>query len=371
MERELRARVEGAMQPTSSTWQALDPDLKDMARAPEDYLRSLNVAVAHVDWMSEASFQKLLGRSHARLRMMAHRARLPNLYEKARHLSHMHPLTSIPWKVLPATPNSTFQNDVLRWLSHHRLGMAQPSVAGLPKECACLEAALIDGGHHLIRCKDGGGMEYIHNTIRDVIRAMCADAGLRATTEEPGLLPGLHDRPGDVYTEDGVGGRCAIDVTVVNAHPHAQGAEARNLAVKPGYAARAGEKKKRNGLVGGGGGLRREDALAAQGIEFWAMGFDTSGTPGDQFSHSMKKLAQTAADLRGHDEKTFKQKWTVRIGLALARAKAKVALRRAHIIAGDVAVKSKGDRRACRFPLAPLHAEPLMCMPHVRMRMGE
>ena len=101
------------------------------------------------------------------------------------------------------------------------------------------------------------------------------------------------------------------------------------------------------------------------------MGFDTSGTPGDQFSHSMKKLAQTAADLRGHDEKTFKQKWTVRIGLALARAKAKVALRRAHSIAGDVAVKSKGDRRACRFPLAPLHAEPPMCMPHVRMRMRE
>ena len=65
MERELRARVEAAMQPTSPTWQALDPDLKDMARAPEDFLRSLNVAVAHVDWMYEASFQKLLGRSHA------------------------------------------------------------------------------------------------------------------------------------------------------------------------------------------------------------------------------------------------------------------------------------------------------------------
>ena len=61
----------------------------------------------------------------------------------------------------------------------------------------------------------------------------------------------------------------------------------------------------------------------------------------------------------------------MRIGLALARAKAKVALRRAHSIASDVAVKSKGDRRACRFPLAPLHAEPPMCMPHVRMRMGE
>ena len=88
------------------------------------------------------------------------------------------------------------------------------------------------------------------------------------------------------------------------------------------------------------------------------MGFDHSATPGETWSKFMKNLSKIAHVRRRHDPKTFKLHWTVRIGMAIAKHGARVALARAAAIRYDIeedVVTAHGTENA---PFEPQHAAP-------------
>jgi hypothetical protein len=281
-ERELQEKVGAAMDNASSNpWLNLSAQEKDYVRTPERYVAALHAMVENAEWLQESSVQRFLSRSAERQLLTTHRDALPSEHERSRHISHVHSMTSVPWKVLPWSPRDTFANDEWKWACHARLGIAQPSIKGLPPRCTCAPRTDIAGGHHFLRCQVGGGPIATHDALRDVIRACCADAGLHAQIEAIGVLPGSDERPADILADNMV-----IDTTVVDAHPHGRSRSVKAWSERaniPGFEARAAEGRKRDYVSVGGGGARMEDRVKASGREFIPLAFDTSGTPGASF----------------------------------------------------------------------------------------
>ena len=135
----------------------------------------------------------------------------------------------------------------------------------------------------------------VHDNCRDVLQKCGRNAGVVSKTEEPLVLPGTEERPGDVIY-DGIGqggGDLVVDVTVVDTFAGfdtlSQG-EVLKRSLKVGASARMAEKNKSNKK----GGPHREEMwvrIQRQGKEFFPVGFETSGASTSQCNKLLQKLA--------------------------------------------------------------------------------
>ena len=131
----------------------------------------------------------------------------------------------------------------------------------------------------------------------------------------------------------------------------------------PGYAAQQAENRKRN-ATHEPGGATTEARLRTQGIRLIPIGFDTSGTPGREWSKFIKTLAGIAHTRRQHNPTTFTMKWNLHVSILLAHRGAEVARSRAAVIAGRHAAQRL--RRNADWddgPLGAPHAADLFTVP--------
>lgn len=184
----------------------------------------------------------------------------------------------------------------------------------------------------------------VHDPIRDALRDACANAGVNSTTEQPGIINGTAEKPGDVVLHNpgefyqGVkklGGDItsanhdiAVDVTVVDAlshHGRHSAAEMDKRAASPLHIITIAEFNKRNARPVGGG-RTMEHRLASVNHKFWPMGFTSSGASGPTFRTFLKNLSKTANVRRGKDEGWFYRYWTTKIAMTLHKRSAQAAL---------------------------------------------
>jgi hypothetical protein len=334
---------------------------------PEEHLEILRL-LSKVAWITKHKWpiQKLLSRAQDRDRHKLHFASIDDLEERANARAQCDPMATIPFLAIPNTPISTLKDDEYGYLQCARLSRRQPSTISLGAQCTCPRKTAIGKGRHCRTCMLGGGIGHVHNCVRDRSRAMCANAGVTARTEEPNLMPGGgQQKPADVFAIGiGTHGRdVAIDTTIVSTTTAGMSIAAlRRRGKTVGLAARQADKKKRD-KTHNGGGARMVDRLDEVGVEFIAMGFETSGAQGSGFRTFLKRLSECAVQRRGHDPGYFVRRWKVDIAMTIAKRGAQAAIRRAHEIGveqryGFGAVDIEGDDGA---PLGAEYSElPLL-----------
>ena len=110
-----------------------------------------------------------------------------------------------------------------------------------------------------MNCDSGGERICCHNSLRDTVYNLAAEAGLGASKEVRFLLPGQDSRPADVLLPNwAVGEGCG-------ARPHGYQSMGR-AATTPGYAITVAQNRKVQGT---------EEACRAQGISYLPMVVDT------------------------------------------------------------------------------------------------
>ena len=177
----------------------------------------------------------------------------------------------------------------------------------------------------------------MHNCLRDRVHACAANAGVVAQTEVPNLLPDSHERPGDVVMVGvGAGGRdLVIDVTVVDylsSLDAISNAELEKREKTVGAVAEKAQKLKRNAR-GGAINQTMEERVRAQGKQFRALGFETTGATTSSCSALLKRLSEIAAERRGHHKSTFLKRWIADWSMVIAKRGAQAGLARAYTVA--------------------------------------
>ena len=176
----------------------------------------------------------------------------------------------------------------------------------------------------------------MHNNVRDVFLKMAQNAGVQARTDVPLILPGSHEKPGDIVM-DGIGlgsGDLVVDVTVVDSVADLDGAsqgDVRKRTLKVGVQAAAAEKFKRE-KKGGPRNDTMEDRVRRVGKEFFPVGFETTGASTSQSSSLIKKLSDLGLQRRGHHPAYFILRWRATLAMALAKKGCEVALTRAYVV---------------------------------------
>ena len=282
------------------------------------------------------TFQRLLSRALDRDRFIAHFRGLPSDEEKIRIRSNLDYLATVPHLIVPSNPGYVFSDAEYTWLVNARIGRRQPARLELKTYCTCAAGTALRDGHHLRVCRRGGGHWRVHNNIRDVFWRMAQNAGVQAKTDVPLILPGSHEKPGDVVM-DGVGlggGDLVVDVTVVDSVANLDGAsqgDVRKRTLKVGVQAAAAEKFKRE-KKGGPWNDAMEDRVRRVGKEFFPVGFETTGASPSQSSSLIKKLSDLGLQRRGHHPAYFILRWRATLAMTLAKKGCEVALTRAYVV---------------------------------------
>ena len=365
---ELQETVDAFHVEGSDERNTLDENQKALLAAPGDHLQTLSYVSAQMSEGPEAQpirYQRLFSHAKDRLRLEKLRSQM-SIAHRCRITGLLHPMTRAWLRALPARDSYIVADAEYVWNICTRLGLEQPSCIGLPKECTCKagKGLSIDQlGWHTRWCPKGGGPLKVHNVVRDTVHAMCVNAGVVAETETEGLLPNGEQRPGDVviHKPTAKDETWAVDVTIVNYLPTTRWMSERTrrkLMDRPGFAARAAEQRKRDKKHNGD---RMEDRLRARGMQFHPMGFDALGTPGKTWSNLLKKLSSTAHVRRKHDPKTFRDRWTTCISMAIAKHGARVAIARAAAITYETPAQHTRWRTG-NEPLPPRHAAAIECV---------
>ena len=334
LEREWREAVEEKLEDAE-----LDDHVRAMAEHPEEHLEILRLW-AKVEWVRTGwTFQRLFSRALARERFIQFFEGLDELEDQVRVRGYLNSLSTIPHVAIPFAPWRTLTDAHYSWIVNVRVGREPPAVALVAgTRCTCARAPLITARHARM-CPKGGGPNSVHNGWSGRVHACCVCAGVSARMEVAQLLPDGDERPGDVVAS-GIGrggGDLCIDVTCVDAMTgwdDACDAEREKRARVSGRAASLAERDKRN-KRGGLNGERMEDRVAEQGMEFMAVGAETTGATTSACAKLLKTLSEIAHQRRGHNVKAFKRRWTIDWGMALAKKGASVAVARAAAVVGD------------------------------------
>ena len=221
-----------------------------------------------------------------------------------------------------------------------RLGIAHPETAGVRK-CSCGEK--MGTGRHALRCPQGGGLNIIHNDMRDIVADIHGNAGVTVGRETVRLLPGTVERPADVHVH-GIGGQgrdIAIDVAVVDSQAGGSEAELQRRAFMTSLAARRREAQKRDARRVPGGPTM-EERLRLRGMDCIPLIFEADGATTGTWARYLKKLSEIAHVRRGHNAKYFVAQWRTRVAMTLAKRGAQVAIRRSHAVQQQVEADSWG-----------------------------
>ena len=176
-------------------------------------------------------------------------------------------------------------------------------------------------------------------------------------SKKPQILMDGNERPGDVVASGiGRGGSdLVIDLCCVDPHSQCSNAKRRKRARVVGATASDAEKAKRN-KRGGPHNWRMEDRVAAQGMEFLALGMEISAATTSTCANFLKKLSEIAHRRRGHNKSVFKRRWTIDWGMLIAKRGASVALSRIITVIGE----RKGFLGGSIVPMFSADAEPLL-----------
>jgi len=261
----------------------LDDDVREMVEQPEDHLEIVRLW-AKVEWMKKWTFQRLFSRALDRdrfVQFIRESRDSNNEKEQVRVRSHLNPFSTVPHVVIPQSSWSTLSDREYTWVLNSRIGREQPAVAPISGGvCSCKRQVEVGDGHHLRVCPCGGGPMIVHNDLRDRVHACIVNAGVSAQTEKPQILMDGNERPGDVVASGiGRGGSdLVIDLCCVDPHSQCSNAKRRKRARVVGAAASDAKEAKRN-KRGGPHNWRMEDRVAAQGMEFLALGMEISAAP--------------------------------------------------------------------------------------------
>ena len=267
---------------------------------------------------------------------------IPALIDKARFRGILHSLSTLPFYVVPNTKTRELANSEFQWLVANRLNISQPSSESLgPLKCTCGKD--LDGGRHFRRCKVGGGMMKVHDSVRDTMHKMLKSSGLLTRKEPKYLLrDNANDRPADNFVEDWTLPRIpfvrhAIDWTlplVDSAFNQLPKEQKLARASTVGVLAKRATQDKRDDV-----GTEMEQSLRGNAftmqtrtrlerINFMPVGVEGDGVPSEEFEDLIKKVSKTASELRGHNRISFGNKWRVEIAMTIAKTSAKVSLAR-------------------------------------------
>ena len=160
---------------------------------------------------------------------------------------------------------------------------------------------------------------------------MCKAAGVRAVIEKQHIFEEDDAKPGDVFVDHGwVGrhGRAAMDVVVtdamVGAHNEWELRKCEQIAGRRCNVAEDSKRKSRSGPLN----QTMQKRLDTKGIQFIPLGFETSGGTGKSWSIFIKTICQLAHERQGHNVAHFRNYWTRRIGMTLAKVGAEIAINR-------------------------------------------
>ena len=99
-----------------------------------------------------------------------------------------------------------------------------------------------------------------------------------------------------------------------------------------------------------------EDRVAAQGMEFLALGMEVSAASTSTCAKLIKKLSEIAHRRRSHNRSAFKRRWTIDWGMMIAKRGAAVALSRTTTVIGE----RKGFAVESAVPILSTDAEPVL-----------
>ena len=149
--------------------------------------------------------------------------------------------------------------------------MHQPSSTGLPDPCQFCGRELRNGYHNRT-CGHGGGVNLVHDSIRDLVHTCCANAGVQCRTEKPGLLYDGDERPADVYAILPEGDTALDVVFIDNRRPGDSEATKIKRRRHTRIMAKIADRKKR--YKRNGNGRTMEDRLRDHNIKFTPLAFE-------------------------------------------------------------------------------------------------
>ena len=196
----------------------------------------------------------------------------------------------------------------------YRLGIPVFQKDGI---CPACGAASDREGDHAIACGWEGERIARHNQLRDALFQTACQAALGPRKEEQALLPGLGNKPADVYIPNWIEGKdAALDVTVVSplqATLIHKAAEEGGHALKHAY-----ERKFRQ--VG--------QECEAQGLKFCPLPVETLGGWHPKAITLLSKLAHQLARQTGGDESLTTSHLYQRLGILLTKGNTALILSR-------------------------------------------
>ena len=188
------------------------------ANDPGDHLSTLRDLCA-AGWIGKDddgkgwTVQRLLSRVAARDRFLAYFGEPGDeslsddeLAAQVQHRAHISTLASIFLTVIPGRKSRSLTDDQFFWLTRARMNARHPQTACLPARCPCRygNGPPLRGtqGHHLRACLKGGGANFVHDSLRDCLAAICKRAGCRPDIERRHIVKDSAQRPGDVIAYD-------------------------------------------------------------------------------------------------------------------------------------------------------------------------
>ena len=160
---------------------------------------------------------------------------------------------------------------------------------GLPifqEEGPCIACGQLSDiyGDHAISCGSQGERISRHNHLRDAIYHAAVSASLGPTREDRALLPGVDQRPADIFIPHWAGGQdAALDVTVTSS---LQLQTVNRAATEPGYALRVRRQQKWN---------KYGELCRAEGIVFHTLPVEALGGWDNEAVEVLKRLGQALA----------------------------------------------------------------------------
>lgn len=179
----------------------------------------------------------------------------------------------------------------------------------------CREQNLDVYGFHAVVCSTGNWRIGRHDRIRDVVFDGLQKALFNPTREVQKLLPGVDERPADIFVPSwSLGRSAAFDVTVVfplQSHFLSRAAENINVAAEAGITLK--DKKSL-------------DKCAEVGLEFIALAMDTYGAFAHQTFLALSRIAFLGADSRIESKKVAARHFFQNIAWSLQVSNANMIL---------------------------------------------
>ena len=298
----------------------VDPQTRLKTEQPENYL---SVAL---DWHEQGGvkLQQTLTR-HAQYSHFQHFVSTTLRSDSGYHQCHFRSIlgaySNAFLRAMPAHEAGSYTDEEFIWLVRNRLMLRQPQLNAVRGKKCVKGCSGVLNEEHIIKCMYGPEKHEIHTRFALVINDMMKHAGCATVLELRYLVPGDGERRHTDVLAKGVklsGSNCnrvGVDVTV--RAPDFSGASGPRR--RPGVAANAAEKEKRNVDD-------TEKKLRRNGVNYFPLAVESNGALGPSLTAFLRKFAAVGKRNRGHDEAKFIRQWTFVISNTVLKSVAASAI---------------------------------------------